>query len=65
MNTKKQFDDYLVEYFEGEKIDLDNLDSMGWVGLIAFLKTKNIVVDLSLLASVDSTESLFSISQEI
>ena len=63
MTTISQFNDHLIEYFNNEQVELDKLDSLGWVGLIAFLSSKNIIVDLSLLPSVDSVASLYSISK--
>ena len=63
MTSETVFHDYLVEHFNGETFNLGDLDSLGWVNLITFLGTKDIVVDFALLPSVDSISSLYSISK--
>ena len=56
--TREELSCFLEEHFGNNRYNLDNLDSMEWVSLIAALSKQGVEIEFALLPSVDSIYSL-------
>ena len=56
--TKEELTSFLEKHFGNNRYNLDNLDSMDWVSLIAALSKEGVEIEFALLPTVDSINSL-------
>ena len=65
MTTIHELKNHLTDHFGSSQFSLDELDSLGWVSLVAYLRSKGIKINLSLLPSVYSIDSLYQIIEHV